>query len=172
MIKAAYLTAAALTLALATACVPTDNRIVDKLGLHRGSYFGELGVSGNQNEVIIDRRSRLTKLSIIGDDNNITVEAGATLGKIEIWGVRNTISVPEHLLVRVNQIGEGNTIERRPSIKRRNNAFENEILSPEEAVDSNVMPPTAADPVPNDDPMIRNLESDDPIEVEATDLPN
>jgi hypothetical protein len=108
------LTALAATVLLAaTGC--TSNRIVGHRLTQVGSWFGELGITGHLNEITIQAPSRMTKLSIIGDANKIVIEDRSTLAKIEIWGENNTISIPQHLVVRVNQWGKGNQIIRRPT---------------------------------------------------------
>ncbi len=103
----------ALTAALliATGC---SNRIVGSELTEDGHWYGELGITGHTNNIIIRAPSELTKLSVIGDANRIFVEDRVTLGKIEVWGSDNTISIPERLVVRINQWGKRTRIVRRP----------------------------------------------------------
>jgi len=109
---------AVIVLAAAGGCA-SSNRIAANKLTQTGSWYGELGIAGYLNDITVDSRSRLTKLSILGDANKVTVEDGATLGKVEIWGDDNTISIPEHLVIRVNEVGDGNKIVRRPAAPRK-----------------------------------------------------
>jgi hypothetical protein len=113
MIRTALCASVALTVLAATGCA-SANRIVGHNLKEVGQWYGELGVTGHLNEITIRSGSRLTKLSIIGDANHVVVEDQTTLGKIEVWGSNNTISIPEDLVVRVNQVGKGTQIVRRP----------------------------------------------------------
>lgn len=113
MRKTSLIALAATMLTAATGCF-SANRIVGHELRQVGRWYGELGITGHLNEVTIQSRSRLTKLSIIGDANHVMVEDHATLAKIEIWGENNTVSIPAHLVVRVNQVGKGSRVIRRP----------------------------------------------------------
>ncbi|MCA9244685.1 MAG: hypothetical protein KDA32_12055 [Phycisphaerales bacterium] len=79
-------------------------------------YFGKLRINGNLNNVTVENSSRLYRLSIFGDANFINFQDDVTCNKIEIWGENNRISVPESLIIRVNEVGKGNLIERRSAI--------------------------------------------------------
>lgn len=112
MKNTALIVVAALVLMGASGCSST-NRIVGHYLTQTGHWYGELGITGNINNVTVQTGSTLTKLSIIGDGNKVDVEDRVTLGKIEIWGERNTVSIPEYLVVRVAAFGVGNQIIRR-----------------------------------------------------------
>ncbi len=79
----------------------------------RNVWYGDLGITGDDNDITVARGSRLIKLSIVGDENRVTVEDGVTLNKIKIFGDRNVVSIPEGLIVRVSQAGKANQIVRR-----------------------------------------------------------
>jgi len=132
------LTALAATIFLATlGC--SSNRIIGHNLKQVGRWWGELGITGHLNEITVQSGSRLTKLSIIGDANQVVIEEHATLGKIEVWGGNNTVSIPEHLVVRMNQVGKGTRIIRRPHAAS---------LPTEAAMETHVPPPEpAAEPI-------------------------
>ncbi len=75
-------------------------------------FYGDLGITGHENNIHVLRGSQVRRLSIIGDRNQIKFDAGCTLGKVEIWGEENTITVPAYLVIRRSIIGHGNTIVR------------------------------------------------------------
>lgn len=104
----------AATLLAVTGCTAA-NRIVGKNLTQVGQWYGELGISGHLNKITVRPPSQLTKLSIIGDANEVMIEDHVALGKIEIWGANNTISIPAQLVVRVNQVGDGSRVIRRPA---------------------------------------------------------
>lgn len=83
-------------------------------GNRSGQFFGEVGITGQNNDLTVESGSRLRKLSIIGDDNRVMVQSGVTLGKIEFYGKGNRVSIVEGLTVRITQVGRENVIERRP----------------------------------------------------------
>ncbi len=91
-----------------------SNRIVGSELTEDGHWYGELGITGHTDNIIIRAPSELTKLSVIGDANRIFVEDRVTLGKIEVWGSDNVISIPQRLVVRINQWGKRTQIVRRP----------------------------------------------------------
>lgn len=99
-----------LTAGLAAGC--GANRISGDHIRQRNIWYGNLGISGDYNDITVARGSRLIKLSVLGHHNEVTVEEGVTLNKIEIFGDRNTVRIPEQLIVRVNQAGKGNQILR------------------------------------------------------------
>jgi hypothetical protein len=87
--------------------------IVGHRVVQEGTYYGDLGITGNGSNVTVLRHSRITKLSIIGNNCTVMVEEGAGLGKIEFWGNGNVVSIPDVLIVRSNNVG-ANQIIRRP----------------------------------------------------------
>ncbi len=78
-----------------------------------GTYYGDLGITGNGSKITVLRGSRVNKLSIIGNNCTVMVEDGAGLAKIEFWGNGNVVSIPDTLIVRSNTVGT-NQIIRRP----------------------------------------------------------
>lgn len=104
--------ASALCLLSAFGCNST-NRLVGHYLNETGHWYGELGITGNINNVTVQTGSTLNKLSIIGDGNKVDVQERVTLGKIEIWGEGNTVTIPDYLVVRVAAFGQGNEIIRR-----------------------------------------------------------
>lgn len=107
-------TGAAMGLALlAMGCSATNHMVADnvKQTVH---WNGEVGLTGNVNEITIAGDSRIYTLSVIGDANKLFVEEGATLGKVEVWGSDNVISVPERLHIRDSRVGKRTVILHRP----------------------------------------------------------
>lgn len=113
MPKCTWLVGTAILLTVACGCA-SSNRIVGHNMTEVGDWYGELGISGDLNEVTVLHGSRVRKLSILGDGNTVRVEEGVTLPKVEIWGGRNTVFVPQYLLVRVSQVGNANQVVRYP----------------------------------------------------------
>ncbi len=81
-----------------------------------GTYFGDLGITGNGNNVTVLGDSRLRKVSFIGDNNVVNVADRATIAHIEFFGKNNTITIPASLMVRMTEWGRGNTVVRRPEV--------------------------------------------------------
>ncbi|MBN2448467.1 MAG: hypothetical protein JXO22_17200 [Phycisphaerae bacterium] len=80
---------------------------------HCGQFFGDAGITGNDNVVTIQRWSRMSKLSITGDNNEITLEDHVRVPLIEVWGSGNTVSIPHDMIVRFNQVGQSNRLVER-----------------------------------------------------------
>jgi|GEM_PF-6813707 len=116
MIRTCLILSTAVLLLGAVGCSST-NRIVGHNLTQVGQWYGELGVTGDNNNVVVQTGSRLTKLSIIGVGNIIDVDDQCSLGKVEIWGDRNCVTIPANLVVRIAQVGPGNQIKRRPPAK-------------------------------------------------------
>ena len=112
MTRISLIALAAAGLLAATGCT-SANRVVGNNLIQVGHWYGELGITGHHNKITVRAQSRITKLSILGSGNEVTVEDHATLGKIEIWGADNTVSIPAHLVVRINQCGDGSRVVRR-----------------------------------------------------------
>ena len=112
MIQKTVFALAGVALLACTGCF-SSNRIVGSNLHEESSWYGELGITGHLNEVVIRSGSTITKLSILGDANKVTVEDRVSLGKIEVWGENNEISIPNRLVVRVNKWGDGTRIHRR-----------------------------------------------------------
>lgn len=74
--------------------------------------IGDVGVTGDNNQITFGPVSRIRKLSIVGDNNRITLENGATLAKVEFWGNYNVVSIPPYALVRANQVGSNQIVQR------------------------------------------------------------
>jgi hypothetical protein len=111
MTRTPLIALAAAALLAATGCSST-NRIVGHNLTQTGHWYGELGITGNLNNITVQTGSRLTKLSILGDGNVVTLEDRCSLGKVELWGEANTVNIPDHLVVRIAQVGPGNQIVR------------------------------------------------------------
>jgi hypothetical protein len=97
-----------------TGCAP--NAYVGHQNAWAGVWFGDLGIKGNGNNVTVQRGSNLRKLSVWGDSNTATVEDGVTLVHIEFFGQNNTVTLPAGLLIRLTDVGKGNTLVRRPEV--------------------------------------------------------
>jgi hypothetical protein len=95
-----------------------NNNVVANNSSRTGQFFGDFGITGNNNVVTIEQWSKLTKLSIIGDGNEVIVEEGVRLPSIEVFGSDNVISVPDYLIVQMNQVGDGNRLVRRQTQPR------------------------------------------------------
>lgn len=106
-----------------------------------GKFFGDLGLPGNGNTVMVQDGSRLVKLSFLGDANTVTVANDAVVLKIEFFGKDNTVSVPENLVIRVTGIGRGNQVIRRPIMASETLYTP---LEPYRAPAGEAPPPTAA----------------------------
>lgn len=96
-----------------------QNAYVGHQGGWAGVWFGDVGVTGNGNNVNVERGSNLRKLSILGDCNTVNVEDGVTLVHVEFFGKDNTVTIPAGLLVRLTDWGQGNTLVRRPEVYDR-----------------------------------------------------
>jgi hypothetical protein len=91
------------------------NPIVGDGVIQSGRFYGDVGITGHNGNLTIERGSKVTKLSIIGDGNNVTVQDGVTLYRIEFFGNGNTVSIPNNLsLLWARQVGT-NEIIRRPA---------------------------------------------------------
>lgn len=99
-------------LLLATGCA--HNAIVAHDSTRVGVFFGDLGIKGDRNNVTVQPGSRLTKMSFWGNDNTVAIEDDVTLPQVEFFGLNNTISIPQHLMIRLTEVGEGNKVVRRP----------------------------------------------------------
>ena len=97
-----------------TGCAP--NAYVGHQNGWAGVWFGDLGIKGNGNNVTVQRGSNLRKLSVWGDCNTVTVEDGVTLVHIEFFGQNNTVTLPAGLLIRLTDVGKGNSLVRRPEV--------------------------------------------------------
>ncbi len=113
---AAILTTSALT--LLAGC--NSNSMVGSHTTQSRPYFGKLRVNGNLHNITVENSSRLYRLSVFGDANFINFEDDVTCNKIEIFGENNRISIPDALIIRVNEVGQGNLIERRPKVEGGN----------------------------------------------------
>lgn len=98
-------------------CVPlillvgcASNAITGEGGDHVQVYHGDVGISGSEHRVTIQRGSDVRKLSIIGEDNEVTVEPGAKIAKVEIVGEDNKVYVPTGLNPEYSEIGEDNRL--------------------------------------------------------------
>jgi hypothetical protein len=96
-----------------------------------GVFYGDLGIPASRTDVRIERLSKLRKLSIIGGNNDVFVEDGASIEHIEFVGASNTVSLPEHLIVRITELGNNNEIIRRPLERKRAVREDPEIYLPD-----------------------------------------
>jgi hypothetical protein len=114
MLKKAWkLAGVAVLLATLQGCA--SNNVVANDSNRSGQFFGDMGITGDNNVVTVEQWSRLDKLSIFGDGNEVIVEEGVVLPLVEIFGSDNIVSVPDYLLVQVNQVGHRNRIVERES---------------------------------------------------------
>ena len=111
MNRTALIAMAVAVLLAATGCSST-NRIVGHNLTQTGHWYGELGITGDGNNITVATGSRITKLSVLGDGNTVTVKDHCSLGKIELWGENNTVNIPDYLVVRVAQWGLENRVVR------------------------------------------------------------
>lgn len=91
------------------------NNVVADSTTRSGSFYGDMGITGDFNVVTVEKHSRLTKLSILGHGNEVIIEEGVRLPAIEVFGSDNVISVPDYMLVQMNQVGSRNQLIRRPA---------------------------------------------------------
>ncbi|MFO0838834.1 MAG: hypothetical protein U1D55_09930 [Phycisphaerae bacterium] len=93
------------------------NAMVGNRVTRSGVFYGEVGITGYNNDVIIERESRMMKLSLIGDGNKVFIQDDVRLPRIEFWGSNNEVSVPDYMYdgIRTNNVGKFNTIIKRPS---------------------------------------------------------
>ena len=108
------ITGAVLGVVLLTTGCSGPNHIVGDRVKQTVHWNGDVGLTGNLNELTISGDSNIYTLSVIGHANRIFVEEGAPVGKVEIWGDDNIISVPERLKVRESRVGKRTVILRRP----------------------------------------------------------
>jgi len=95
----------------ATGCA--TNAIVANNTIRDGVFFGDLGISGDDNDVTAREGSRIRKVSINGHRNTVTVEDDVPVTHVEFVGTGNTVSVPASVIVRMTELGRENTIVRR-----------------------------------------------------------
>ncbi|MFH1746822.1 MAG: hypothetical protein ABIG44_07225 [Planctomycetota bacterium] len=98
---------------LVTGCA--HNSVVAHESTRVGTFFGDLGITGHNNNLTVLHGSRLNKISFIGDNNTVMIEEGVTLGQIEFWGINNTVNLPESLMVRLTEVGRDNKVIRHTS---------------------------------------------------------
>ncbi len=105
----------ALLLTFLTGCA--YNALVGHRVSRSGVFYGELGITGNLNELTIERESRMSKLSLLGDGNKVFIQDDVRLPRIEFWGSNNEISVPDYMYdgIRTNNVGKFNSIVKRAS---------------------------------------------------------
>jgi hypothetical protein len=101
-------------------------------------FFGNLGVVGNGSNITVLPGSRLEKISVIGNNCQIFVHDNVTLWKIEFWGNGNAVSLPETLVVRLNNVGKNQVIKRPRGMDTPN--------FPPPAESDTTEPPPASDP--------------------------
>lgn len=109
--KAVFLSVVAAGLLASLGCA--KNPIVGRGITMREQYFGDVGLTGHDQNITIARGSKVRKLSILGHNNSITVEDEVTIYRVEFWGSGNVLTLPEHLSVRIDNVGT-NQIVRRP----------------------------------------------------------
>ncbi len=130
-----------------------QNGMVGSNGVKAGVYYGGVGITGHNNNLTIQRGSRVWKLSIIGNGNTATVEDEVTLNAIEFWGHDNIVNVPDNLVFRVTELG-GNQIVRRPAGKHGDlDYMPGEILPPELPRPVRRAAPPPPQPAPEPAPM-------------------
>jgi len=132
----------------------TGNRVFGDNVKRSTTWYGELGITGHLNEVIVEPGSKLTKLSIIGEGNTVQVADGVPLGKIEVWGGNNTIYIPENLDIRSDLVGKGNRIIPRPlgSFAKKTTEYREtggEELAPVEEATTETAPPVTGTDTPS-----------------------
>jgi len=161
MTRTALIAMGAAALLAASGCSST-NRIVGHNLIQTGHWYGELGITGDSNNITVETGSRLTKLSVLGDGNTVTVEEHCSVGKIELWGENNTVNIPDYMVVRIAQWGPENQIVRRgPGTP---------APMPRLAADRAAEPPeqpTTIDAAPADEPVGEPVEESVEASVEA-----
>lgn len=91
------------------------NSIIAHKTTRSAQWYGDVGITGHQNVVTIERNSLVFELSIMGDGNEIIVEDDASLAKIEVWGSNNTISLPANMHPKYRNVGDNNRVLNRAS---------------------------------------------------------
>lgn len=136
-------------LVLATGCA--HNSIFGDGGMRSDQFFGDLGITGDQNGITVESGSRLHKLSILGHNNTITVAENVRIAQIEFWGKGNTVSLPEDMVVRTTEVGT-NQIIRRPRELRELSPMYTPLVEPTYAPEPNepveeiyIRPPPTSD---------------------------
>ncbi len=96
---------------LATGCASTT---ISGEGTRMEQVFtGNVGIRGEDHDIVMLPGSEVLKLSIMGEDVYVDVLDGATIDKIEIVGNDNEVVCPEEMSFEQSIIGEGNRIRRR-----------------------------------------------------------
>ena len=124
---------AALTIGLLLATGCAHNAIVTHNSARVDEFYGDLGITGDGNNITVRRLSRINKISFIGCENTVTVEKGALVNQIEFWGCDNVVNIPETLMVRLTEVGKRNQVIRRQTTLELEPEMESEtIYSPSE----------------------------------------
>jgi len=124
-------------------------------------FYGDVGITGSNNNLTILSDSRVSKLSILGNNCTVTVQDGVMLYRVEFWGKGNTVSIPETLVVRTTEVGS-NQIIRRPREQRH--IFEWERLDDR----ARFMPPEEREPAVEPTPEFIFEPVPPPQDVEPT----
>lgn len=131
---------AALTIGLLVVTGCAHNAIITHNSARVDEFYGDLGITGDGNNITVRRLSRINKISFIGCENTVTVEEGALVNQIEFWGCDNVVYIPETLMVRLTEVGKRN------QVIRRQTTWE---LEPEIESETIYMPPEASTPTPS-----------------------
>lgn len=127
-------------------CGCAGNSMISHKTVRSARWYGDVGITGHQNIVTIEKESLVFELSIMGDNNEITVEDGASLAKIEIWGSSNTISLPAGMHPKYRNIGDNNKVTNRPIQLPDNMMGESSYMPTEPSNGATSPPPSTTTP--------------------------
>lgn len=131
------------------------NSIIAHKTTRSAQWYGDVGITGHQNVVTIERNSLVFELSIVGDGNEVIVEDDASLAMIEVWGSNNTISLPANMHPKYRNVGDNNRVLNRSSPWRSGTdsgttswqpADSGETVTPPPPTDSDTPPDTDTQP--------------------------
>lgn len=91
---------------LSAGCAHTS--ITGSGGRYAYVLYGDVGITGEDNELTVKSGSEVHKLSIMGEDIRVIVEDGALLEKVEIVGEDNEVRYPAGMLIEYSELGESN----------------------------------------------------------------
>lgn len=99
--------------AILALCGCAGNSVIAHKTTRAAKWYGDVGITGHQNVLTIEKNSLVFELSIMGDNNEVIVEDGASLAKIEIWGSNNTVTLPDGMHPKYRSVGDNNKVQNR-----------------------------------------------------------